>query len=154
MRPAPGAKELWACPAKDVDVLRAPKLAARSPGDLGVSTRLASRAVGPESGSGCGDSRPGLFKIFGDSVGMGGSVAGVGLSVPGGKPPVLALRSFDELVGLSGCEGFRMLCISRPLEGPRVPGIVGGGGGGCSRTGGGNIGADPACVDSASPVGP
>src|SRR5277367_926244 len=152
MRPVPGAKELWTSPAKEVDVLRALKLAARSPGDLGVSTRLASRPVGPASRSGCGDSRPGLFKIFGDSVGMGGSVAGVGLSVPGGNPPVLALRPLDELAGLSGCEGFRMLCISRPLEGPRVPGRVGG----CcccccSRTGGGNIGADPACVDSASP---
>jgi hypothetical protein len=152
MRPAPGAKELWACPAKDVDVLRAPKLAARSPGDLGVSTRLASRPAAPERGSGCGDSRPGLFKIFGDCIGTGGSVARVGLSLPGGNAPVLALRSLDELAGLSGCDGFRMLCISRPLEGPRLPDIVGGGC--CSRTGGGNIGADPACVDSASPVDP
>ena len=74
MRPAPpGAKELWTSPAKEVDVLRALKLAARSPGDLGVSMRLTSRPVGPASGSGCGDSRLGLFKIFGESVGMGGT---------------------------------------------------------------------------------
>jgi hypothetical protein len=151
MRPPPGAEELGMFPVDEIDGLRPLRLAARSPGDLGVSTRLVSRSGGPESGSGGGDTRPGLFKIFGDSVGRGGSVVGAGLPLAGAKPPVLALCPLDELAGLSGCEGFRMFCISSTLEGPRAPGIAGCC---CSGTGGGNIGANSTCAYSASPVDP
>jgi hypothetical protein len=159
MRPPPGTEEGWTSPVEEIDVLRALRLAARPPGDLGVNTRLVSRPAGPGSGSGGGDTRPGLFKILGDSVGIGGSVPEAGLPLADANPPVLALCTLDELAGLSGCDGFRMFCISSALEGPRVPGIAG-----CccccccccccSGSGGGNIGADSTCAGSASPLDP